>query len=147
MGKRHQRKQRVSVTTNAFANGAGQLIIRPRANTGFRIRSEVPSNERTWQASQWKNLADPSLRSRRLSAIGPVFERSVTNHAAGNMFREVGPTLLPLRCGFEFPIGHSARSGAKERTPADGGTDAKNCEHQQHEHSDSKNFHKFRHSV
>ena len=109
---------------NAFANRAGQNVIRPIAGAGFFIRGNVRRDQ------PWHILIGPSMarafsaHNGRCAWLGPIGVR-VTTKASIHAVNQVFAASQASGGRFKFPIRQSALLRADQRTPTDRESDTK----------------------
>src|SRR5690242_2742914 len=116
----HQRKQGAAVVANSLANGAGQRVIAPLAGSGFRIGSEVGSNDAAWQSHQYGHILAGAFHPRgsRRVVLSPIVW-GVAIHASADALRQVFPARQALRSALEDTVGKRPGPRTKERPPSD----------------------------
>src|SRR5581483_794175 len=93
---RHEREKRPPIVADAFAYGAGELIVGPAAGTGFRIGSQIGGDHSAWQAAERNNLPRPlGTGNDRIAMLGVVMLR-VTNLTSAQGVKDVLATLDAL---------------------------------------------------
>src|SRR5208282_5440153 len=119
----HYGKKRPAVVSNALANRAGELIVRPVASPSFEIRRKVGRDDAPWEIVVRQNLSctfraryDGCPRSR------PIM-RGMAIHAAAQSRSDISPSRQALRRTFKSAACERTRFRPDERTPPDGQSD------------------------
>lgn len=142
---RHHGEKRSPVVTDAFPDGARQLVVGPVPGTGFGIWSNVGRHDAPGEIAEPHNLADASAaRQDRPSVDIPVVQGMAAG-ASGRRRKEIAATFQTLRCSFKLPVGCGACSGADEWPPPDGQADRDQQQHNQDGHNPEQNFPKLLH--
>ncbi len=93
----HHREQGPAVMTDAFADGAGQLIVSPIACTGFRIGRDVRGHDAARKIVEPHHLANAFAARQHRAAMGiPVVQRMASG-ASGGSGEKIVAALQPLR--------------------------------------------------
>ena len=133
----HDRKQSASISRDAFADGAGDGVIAPLANSGFRVGSNIGRDDS--KISFFKqDLAGAFLGSQHGWVRFAVVLR-VASHAMHDGVHQVIPALQARWRGFERTCGECALLRANYRPLAYGEGYSKSGEHQHHKKSVASN--------
>ena len=97
---RHDRKQRASVSSDAFADGAGDGVIAPLADAGFRIRSNIGRDDS--KTSFFKQDLAGAFLGASTGGFALLVEFRVAPHAVHDGMHQVIPALQARWRDFKF---------------------------------------------
>lgn len=127
---RHDREQRTAVVSDAFADGACQLIVGPGTSAGFSVGRDVRRSDDEATLIDHHAAAAPGGEGRRNSRRRISIEVRVTIKAAEHSFNQVLAVLQAPRRALEVAIGQRPAFRAQHRSPAD-------CNRDEHGHNRS----------
>jgi hypothetical protein len=135
---RHQRKKCAAVAIHAFTDGARDFVVRPAAQTGFRVRCEVRCGQLPGEVLEREHHARAGAAScGREASLGEVVI-GVTKDAAGNGVRQILATRQAPGRAVKCTLGCGPDSRAQERTPANRkrNADQQCCDDNENRHAD-----------
>lgn len=136
---RHQREERATVVPDPFADGARQLVVRPSAGAGLRVRRDV---RHVQPRDSFPGPAAPALfRARPWRKAGRVpVDLAVAEEAAAYGGRQVPAALEALGRTLERPIGERPCPRPDGWPDADDGGERRRREDQQREQGETESF-------